>query len=253
MSWKAKVRTLIKIAKRAHKPMLPRGRNLFRDLSNSLPDYEVKVVFDVGANVGQSAIAFLRQFSGSRIYCFEPVGPTFRRLEQTLRGEKNAECFNVALGATSGDGTMALQAESEKAFLYASPPSDAVNGGGAVQAVKVVTLDEFCDIHEIARIHYLKIDTEGGDVEVLKGASEMLAEQRIDLVEVEAGMNPGNERHQPFEALKQLLESQAYFLFGIYEQIPESLVKGPLLRRTNPVFLSDRMIQKSRRSRGAGT
>lgn len=70
----------------------------------------------------------------------------------------------------------------------------------------------------------------------------MLNEQRIDFVEVEAGMNAGNKRHVPFETLKEYLESKNYLLFGIYEQVHEWPTNEPHLRRTNAVYLSRRMI-----------
>ena len=68
-------------------------------------------------------------------------------------------------------------------------------------------------------------------------------EQHIDFIEVEAGMNPWNERQVPFEILKAHLESKNYFLFGIYEQVHEWPTKAPHLRRANAVFLSERLIQ----------
>ena len=66
----------------------------------------------------------------------------------------------------------------------------------------------------------------------------------MDFVEVEAGMNAGNKRHVSFEALKDYLESRSYLLFGIYGQVHEWPTKKPHLRRTNPVFVSRRMIGK---------
>jgi hypothetical protein len=76
----------------------------------------------------------------------------------------------------------------------------------------------------------------------------MLTEQRIDLVEVEAGMNPSNIWHVPFEALKDFLESHMYFLFGIYEQENGLWAsREPHLRRTNPIFISHHMIEMNRK------
>jgi hypothetical protein len=55
---------------------VPHGADLFEDLRRSLPAFRVETVFDVGANVGQSATAYLRNFTGATIYCFEPVAAT---------------------------------------------------------------------------------------------------------------------------------------------------------------------------------
>ena len=123
-----------------------------------------------------------------------------------------------------------------------------MNRDVTTESVDIVTLDEFCHSKRIDQVNYLKIDTEGGDLEVLKGAVNMLTEQRIDLVEVETGMNPRNSRHVPFEAIKKFLESHGYFIFGIYEQVSEFPTGEPHLRRTNPLFISHRTIEMNRKS-----
>lgn len=76
----------------------------------------------------------------------------------------------------------------------------------------------------------------------------VLAEPRIDLVEVEAGMNPRNTHHVPLEMLKAHLEQRGYFLFGIYEQRREIFTGEPHLQRTNSVFVSQRVIAENRKS-----
>jgi len=87
-------------------------------------------------------------------------------------------------------------------------------------------------------------------MEVLKGAVNMLTWQKIDLVQVEAGMNPRNRRHVPFESLKAFLESYEYFIFGIYEQVHEWPTGEPHLRRTDTIFISQRLIEMNRKSTG---
>jgi hypothetical protein len=112
-----------------------------------------------------------------------------------------------------------------------------------IEQVDLETLDDLCASQKVTHIDYLKIDTEGGDFNVLSGATAMLAKQQIDTVEVEAGMNVGNKRHVPFEKLKAFFEDRNYFLFGIYEQVNEWPAKQPQLRRTNPVFISEKLIK----------
>ncbi len=67
----------------------------------------------------------------------------------------------------------------------------------------------------------MKIDTEGYDLEVLRGAESLLTHQRVDLVQVEAGMNRDNHRHVTFILLTEYLERFNYRLFGIYNQSGE--------------------------------
>ena len=48
------------------------------DVAGSLPNYRFDVLFDVGANVGQSAIAYRKAFPNAAIYGFEPIGASFQ-------------------------------------------------------------------------------------------------------------------------------------------------------------------------------
>jgi len=222
---------------------LPRGIDLSQDISNHLPALHLDVLFDVGANIGQSAMKFLSWFPNSHIYCFEPVGDTFRKLQENLKGNDHFDSFQLALGAYRGKGKMLLQGASDMFSLLNLSKDVMVNDGSNVEEIDLETLDGFCHDRTIDKINYLKIDTEGSDLEVLKGAENMLSAHRIDLVEVEAGMNCRNKRHVPFEILKEFLESKKYFLFGIYEQVHEWPTKEPHLRRINPVFVSEPVIK----------
>jgi FkbM family methyltransferase len=222
---------------------LPRGIDLFDDIKNYLPNLRVNIIFDVGANIGQSAKTYLKKYHAASIYCFEPVDATFRQLQKNLRGHNNIQSFKLALGVANGTGQMILDGNSDMFFLLNTAQDVEVNSKSRTEQVDVGTLDSFCGSHNVTSINYLKIDTEGGDFNVLTGAVNMLAKQQIDLVEVEAGTNPGNKRHVSLEKLKAFLEDRRYFLFGIYEQENEWPKKQPHLRRINPVFISDKVIK----------
>jgi FkbM family methyltransferase len=248
MSLKNKVKKLLEQLTGIHiYRALPHGIDFVQDISSSLPMYRADIVFDVGANVGQSSNIYLARFPSSHIYCFEPVGDTFCQLQCNLKGNARVDCYNLALGSSKCKGKMVLQGDSDMFFLLGHS-KESLNNNVTTEIVNLITLDEFCHTNKIDQINYLKIDTEGWDLEVLKGSVNMLTEQRIDLVEVEAGMNPRNNRHVPIGALKEFLESYSYFLFGIYEQVSEWPAREPLLRRTNLLFISQSMIELNRKS-----
>lgn len=221
---------------------IPRGIDYIHDIATSLPQFRANIVFDVGANVGQSALTYLQCFPGSRIYCFEPATDTFHRLQANMGGHKRVLCHHIALGSANGNGMLVIKRESDMSYLLNPSQEPAIEDDVNTESVTVIALDDFCIAERIDQISYMKIDTEGADLEVLKGASRMLLEQKIDLIEVEAGMNPLNHRHVPFEVLKKHLESYQYFLLGIYQQVNEWPTGKPQLRRTNPIFLSQRLI-----------
>ena len=230
---------------------LPHGFDLRLDLRNRLPGYSVETLIDVGANIGQSAMAYLESFPGCRIFCLEPIASTFEQLRTNLGGVANVHCFQVALGAERRRGRMVFFPEgfSQLSYLLCDHDESRLPAGAHLEEVEIDTLTDFCRRHQIERVSLVKIDTEGHDLEVLKGATYMLEEHRVDLVQVEAGMNRENRRHVPLEALKTFLEERGYYLFGLYEQVSEWPAGEPHLRRSNLVFLSRKVIQTYRRTR----
>jgi len=214
---------------------LPRGIDVVEDIRRSLPRHKVQVIFDVGANEGQSATSFLPRFPTASIFCFEPVSATFETLRHKMAKRARVTCHQLALGAHSGVGEMVLDGCSDMFYLN---DRNSTSPDVSTEQVGVTTLDEFCEREGIEQIDYLKIDTEGCDLAVLQGASQKLTAERIGMVEVEAGMTPTNSHHASLESLKSFLESHGYLLFGIYEQVPEWATDEPHLRRTNLVFVS---------------
>jgi len=224
---------------------LPRGVDVISDMARWLPNHAVTVAFDVGANKGQSATEYLEAFPSAHVYSFEPVPSTFELLTACTKGHARAHCFRLAFAATEGTATMLLDSRSTMATLETAPG----DAGANTVSTPMTTIDAFCSANAIERIDFLKIDTEGYDLEVLKGGARMLREQRIGLVSVEAGMNPGNTRHVPLETLKNHLEGCGYFMFGVYEQVGEWPTQEPHLRRVNPAFVSKKVIEANRRSK----
>jgi hypothetical protein len=99
----------------------------------------------------------------------------------------------------------------------------------------VMTLDEFAKSERIWQIDLLKIDTEGYDLEVLRGATRLLAEGAIKFVIAEVGFSPGDNRHVLFDDVRSLLIPFGYRLFGIYNQQLER--SGPrFIRYTDVCF-----------------
>ena len=217
---------------------LPRGIDPFVDLQQALPGFNPTLVFDVGANVGQSAARFRAAYPGARLHCFEPVPETYVALSEALADDPLAECHPLALGSIPGFARVRLEGTSDRARIDRTAADDASTG-----SVSVDTLSEFCALRGIAHISYLKVDTEGHDLEVLRGGESMFAEGRVSVVEVEAGMSPDNDLHVPYEQLAAYLQGFGYRLFGLYEQVPESPTGRPQLRRTNPVFISPELAR----------
>lgn len=212
---------------------MPWGLELSHDLARVVPEVRIATVFDVGANVGQSALDFCRAFQGATIWSFEPFEEPFRELVRATAGEP-VHCFKLAFGAEPGTASVAPDRQSTDSTLLGADRSATQE---QLEVVHVTTLDRFTEEHAINHIDLLKVDTEGFDLEVLRGAERCLRAQAILFVQVEAGMNPENRKHIPFELLKSYLEERGYVLFAVYEQVPEWTGEARL-RFANPLFVA---------------
>lgn len=219
----------------------PRGADIFADIENDLPLLEIVRIFDVGANLGQSASEYLAAYPHADIHCFEPVRETAAKLVAKIGNR--VRVHQVALSSSNGQGKMSLEGPSDTFRLIAATAAEDI---GPTESVLVQTLDTFCSSNGIDHISYLKIDTEGADLEVLKGSFEMLSHHRIDLVQLEAGLSPRHDWHVPFEVLKAHLESYGYHLFSVFEQTRNWSPGGPYLQWANPVFVSDKVVDAHR-------
>lgn len=208
-----------------------------RHIQMHMPGTEIRTIFDVGANVGDTAVKYRQAYPAAVIWAFEPVNATFRELERIAADGAGIRAFNVALGASDEEGRITAVGTSRGNGLVAGPAS------GPVQPVEIVRGDTFCRAHRVTQIDLLKIDTEGSDLDVLRGFHDMLGDGRIDLVYVEAGMHVDNAKHVPLERFKGYLEPIGYRVFKIYNQSAERRA-GPHLRRADVMFVSGRMIER---------
>lgn len=227
--------------------ILPIGINPVYDVKRILKNEDFNVLFDVGANIGQSTKNFQTYFPQANIYSIEPGIDSFRKLELLASNNANIHCYNIALSNKN---------EKIKFYVDKNNPTSTMNSSVKeekleeinqykIMNIKAQTLDFFCKQHNINHINFLKIDTEGNDFSVLKGAEKMMRDFSIDLIQIEVGMNPSNTFHNPFCEIKQFLEDRMYYLFGIYDQNHEWIEKKPILRRCDALFVSKTIFSKA--------
>jgi FkbM family methyltransferase len=150
-----------------------------------LPDEPV--IFDVGANHGEYAHAAYTSRPRAHVHCFEPSVATFRILSETLSGT-SAVLNNTGLGAENSEATLfstgdgsGLASLSKRRLDHFGVTMD------SQETVQIKSLDSYCDDRSIDTIDLLKIDVEGHEMDVLRGASRMLSEKRIRLITFEFG------------------------------------------------------------------
>jgi len=136
---------------------------------------EGDMCLDVGANVGfYTLLASALVGNSGNVYAFEPTPRTFAILRKNSADKKNVICVNVALMEAQGKRKLSDYG-AEKSGLNTVLPISFQNGEKTtVLSVDAMTLDSYCHDHSI-RPTLIKIDTEGAEEMVLKGASKTLA------------------------------------------------------------------------------
>jgi len=147
------------------------------------------VLFDVGANVGEYT-RLLSDFFGSsaRIHSFEPSGDAYAKM-RALVGERSGIILNQAgLGETPGAMTLyANNSGSALGSLYKRRLDHFDTTMEPKETVRIKSLDEYAQEHGLKEIDFLKIDVEGHELNVLKGAKNFLDGDKIKFIQFEFG------------------------------------------------------------------
>lgn len=108
--------------------------------------------------------------------------------------------------------------ESRNCGLNSFLPLDEKHWGSVAEEslVDVTTIDRFLDENRIEHVHILKSDTQGYDLEVLKGAEQAIRHNRIDLIHIELIFSAMYESLPPFYELFRHLLDRDFFLVSIY-------------------------------------
>jgi FkbM family methyltransferase len=190
---------------------VPFGWDWTRDVAALAPD--IRVAFDVGANVGQTVAGIKGRFPNAQIWCFEPVPATFATLAATVADIPTVHPIQSALGAAPGTATITASACAQQNTIV---PGAALQGAGTI-GVSVDTVDRMMDEHGIDVVDLLKIDTEGYEIEVLMGAGRALRDGRVRLILAECDFTPHpKEPHTPFERIIELLYPLGYRVVTFY-------------------------------------
>jgi len=165
------------------------GESLVQEcvLQNFPSDHKL-IVFDVGANIGEWSIQLLklwRERPESCLYAFEPVSSTMAMLEANLKGITSTwrvTPVQLALSEKTGRTEMFVVKDGAGTNALVPDPSEAIN---RTESVQLSTVDDYCEAHGIDEIGLLKVDAEGHDLFVLRGARRLLERKQINVIQFE--------------------------------------------------------------------
>jgi FkbM family methyltransferase len=131
---------------------------------------QVKIVLDIGANVGATALYFARLFPNARIYAFEPAPDNFAVLERNIANSKRIRGFNFGLG--TGDAELELYHSDNPVNFggYSLHPK----GSDTSKKVRIRVRKVAAVLEELSleKIDVVKVDTEGAEWDILTAFPE---------------------------------------------------------------------------------
>lgn len=209
-----------------------------------LEKYGVELIVDVGANTGIFGKELRQTGYTGRIVSFEPLASAFEKLTGVTEKDPKWEAFYFALGAERGKQMINISGNSHSSsFLeildtHTSAESSASYVGQ--QEIKIDTLDSvFREIKGSAKEVYLKIDTQGFELNVLKGAREAL--RQIQTIQLEMSLRPLYAGQPLYYDLMDFLHAHDYKLIDIEPGFAD-LKTGALLQ-FDGVFRKTDMIE----------
>jgi len=198
------------------KAVLPVGADVIVDLKGKIgakPD----TIFDVGANIGQTALTFNKHFPKATIHSFEPIASTYKQLENNVKAYSNIKCHKLALSDKSEELKIRIFEGKNSVLNSLNTISMNITDNSKEEIITTNTLDNFLEEQKLTTIDLLKIDTEGYEMPVLKGASHALQNNKIKMIYLEVGFSKRNDMNTYLPEVLEFLTDLQFVMFGLYE------------------------------------
>jgi len=160
-----------------------------------LSQYDNPISFDVGSNIGYFSCLF-KSAGSSQVHSFEPIEEPYQKsidnlgdlvnsgitLNKVALYDKIMKAKKIYLSVLHNQGSTISQKILKKFKSVFKTDENSINH----TYVQTTTLDNYCWTNNIRKIHLLKIDTEGTEYEILKGAKKVLENGYIDNIVYES-------------------------------------------------------------------
>lgn len=172
------------------------------------------IIFDIGANFGWYSTMFAKKLgAASTVYAFEPVPPTFERLNEHIKLNHLEDVIipnRIALSDRVGQAKMHLFKGRSHALASLDPQGES---DYEIFEAPLVTLDVFLEENQLTHINFAKIDVEGNELMVLKGASKLLSGSNAPILMVEINNDTFSSFNYNAEQIWNCLQTFGYDTF----------------------------------------
>lgn len=179
-------------------------------------------IFDVGANEGDSIKRFRSLFKKSKIHSFEPTNELILKIKKKFDltdvklnnfalGEKKAKRKFFLYNAHRVNSFYPMEENSKYKLQRSRGNLENQNS----KEVEVNTIDDYCKTNKINKINLLKIDTQGSESEVLRGAKNILDQGLIDIIELEYIFGIAHKGANSLYEIEETLGTRGYKLIAV--------------------------------------
>lgn len=164
------------------------------------------IVVDVGSNIGSFIKLILKNNKKAQVYSIEPNIKLIEIQKNKFKNKKNIKFYNFAIDSEDGSRILYLRNPSSHSSFFKTHQDEKFNKIIDKVKVKTNTLEKFIFDQKISGITLLKIDLEGHDYEVLLSTKQLILNNKIAFIKIEA-----NQEY--FEKIMEFaLESNLKFL-----------------------------------------
>ncbi|MEB3255141.1 MAG: FkbM family methyltransferase [Synechococcaceae cyanobacterium] len=196
-------------------------------------------VLDIGAHAGWFLHCWLDWCPEATVHGFEPFPASFSKANGLYGGDPRVHLHQLAVGSESGRLSFNHLTDSRVSNSFLEPDKQAWESiayeTGEIEKIEVpiVTLDEFCTHNNIGDIFLIKIDVQGFEIEVLKGALSVLP--RVSHILVESAIEPLYLGSPRFSDVFAFLTAQGFHLASLraWHRGNHKLMETDLLFRRN--------------------
>lgn len=147
------------------------------------------IIFDVGSCEGWSALNFIDRLKNIQIHCFEPSLTSYKILKKNLNNRRNVTLNCSALSSSISKSKFYTYRNA--IYVNRMHKKTLIHQGGSnefskakVSIIKTLTLDNYCLEKKVEQIDILRLDANGHDLQILKGARNMLQKKRIKFINI---------------------------------------------------------------------
>jgi FkbM family methyltransferase len=180
--------------------------------------FTIKTFIDVGARYGETSMRALTAFPRSQVIAFEPTPASFKIMIRKIASPRFT-AHPIALSDKEGTANLTLSDEKDSTNSITS-----YGRGSTTIEVPCSTLNSFCRTNGITGIDVLKVDTEGHDIAVLHGASNILPHTQF--VCSEFFHLTDEEKGTTLFGLNNLLQQYGFDFVAAYTEIVERAALG---------------------------